>query len=93
MITMCEVVDAAGADMLMSAVEQGIGKRMLRRRVDESSQPDCPECNGTGAVTYWNEVAYFEDRRSCKRCGAGQDLDARIAEIVARARMQETLGR
>jgi hypothetical protein len=86
--------DAAGAEaLMMTALEQGIGKRMLRRRIEESSQPDCPECNGTGAVTYWNEVAYFEDRRSCKRCGAGQALDARIAEIVARARMQEPLAR
>jgi DnaJ-class molecular chaperone len=78
---------------MITALEQGIGKRMLRRRVEESSQPDCPECNGTGAVTYWNEVEYFEDRRSCQRCGAGRALDARIAEIIARARLQEPLAR
>jgi hypothetical protein len=49
----------------------------------------CSECNGGGTVTYWNEVAYFEDRRACARCEAGRKVDSRIADIVKRGQLKE----
>jgi len=45
----------------------------------------CPACEGTGAVTFWNEVAYFEDRRRCTRCDAGKHFEERLADIIDRA--------
>ena len=56
---------------------------------DEAPPVICPQCKGTGMVSYWNEVAYFEDRRSCTRCGVGRELEARIGEIIARSRLLE----
>lgn len=51
----------------------------------------CGECFGTGVVSYWNEIAYFEDRRACARCEAGRRVDTKIADIVKRARLEERL--
>lgn len=60
---------------------------------DRSRADLCCECKGTGVVIHLNEVAYFEDRRSCKRCGAGLELDARIADIIDQAHVREQLAR
>jgi hypothetical protein len=51
----------------------------------------CSECLGTGLVSYWNEIAYFEDRRACARCEAGFRVASKIADIVRRARLEERL--
>ena len=53
----------------------------------------CTECFGTGIVQHWNEVAFFEDRRACRRCEAGGRVDETIAEIVKRAYLEERLSR
>jgi len=44
----------------------------------EEDTPICRECNGGGTVSYWNEVAYFEDRRPCARCEAGGRIHSKI---------------
>lgn len=51
----------------------------------------CSECSGGGTVSYWNEFAYFEDRRACTRCEAGPKVDSKIADIVKRAQLEERL--
>lgn len=51
----------------------------------------CSECNGGGTVSYWNEVAYFEDRRPCPRCEAGGRIHMKIADLVKRAQLEERL--
>jgi hypothetical protein len=51
----------------------------------------CTECGGGGTVSYWNEVAYFEDRRACTRCEAGRKIDSRLGDIVKRAQLEERL--
>jgi Zn ribbon nucleic-acid-binding protein len=53
----------------------------------------CSECNGAGTVSYWNEVAYFEDRRACTQCEAGRKVDSKLADIVKRAQLEERLSR
>jgi len=53
----------------------------------------CSECNGGGTVSYWNEFAYFEDRRACTRCDAGSNVHSKIADIVKRAQLEERLSR
>lgn len=53
----------------------------------------CLECNGAGTVSYWNEVAYFEDRRACTRCETGRKVDMKIIDIVKRAQLEERLSR
>lgn len=53
----------------------------------------CSECQGGGTVSFWNEVAYFEDRRACTRCEAGRKIDSKIADIVKRAQLEERLSR
>jgi hypothetical protein len=72
---------------------QEVGEEMLSRHSSEHQDGFCPECRGTGTVTHWTEVAYFDDRRSCTRCPAGRDLDARIGEIIARSMRQEIVRR
>ena len=51
----------------------------------------CTECLGTGVVSRWSEIAYFEDRRACGRCEAGGRVAAKIADIVKRARLEDRL--
>ena len=53
----------------------------------------CIECNGGGTVSYWNEVAYFEDRRACTQCEAGRNVHSKITDIVKRAQLEERLSR
>lgn len=65
-------------------------EKTLSRRAEEIAV-ECPECQGAGTVRYWNEVAYFEDRRACPRCEAGGRIDAKIADLVRRAQLEERL--
>jgi len=51
----------------------------------------CGECSGSGTVSHWNEVAYFEDRRPCTRCDAGRVAESRITDIVRRAQIEARL--
>ena len=51
----------------------------------------CGACLGTGMVSHWNEIAYFEDRRVCPRCEACCTVDTKIADIVKRARLENRL--
>jgi Zn ribbon nucleic-acid-binding protein len=53
----------------------------------------CPVCRGTGLVSYWNEISFFEDRRICTECDAGQKADAKMGEIIDRAMRQERIVR
>ena len=69
----------------MVAVEKTIAAQTL----DEETL--CPECLGTGTISHWSEIAYFEDRRSCARCDAGGRVATRIADIVKRARLEDRL--
>ena len=48
----------------------------------------CRACFGTGLISHWSEIAYFEDRRACPRCAAGSRIDEKIADIVKRARLE-----
>jgi hypothetical protein len=52
----------------------------------------CPEGQGTGIVNRWSEFAYFEDRRFCRVCDAGKQVEKKIAEIIARAQSDEQAG-
>ncbi|HLG14251.1 MAG TPA: hypothetical protein VJH03_07075 [Blastocatellia bacterium] len=49
----------------------------------------CHECGGTGLVQYWSEFSYFEDRRRCTQCEAGQRLGSVIAKIIARVKTED----
>ncbi len=55
--------------------------------------PVCRECLGTGMVSRWSEIAYFEERRACGLCEAGRRADSNIADIVRRARLEERIAR
>ena len=63
------------------------------RNIREAEAAVCRECLGTGTVSRWNEVAYFEDRRVCALCEAGRSLESKITDIVKRARLEERLAR
>ena len=65
-------------------------KTILRQAV-ELEVAICSECQGTGTVLQWNEVAYFEDRRACARCEAGRKVDTKIADIAKRAQFEERI--
>ena len=51
----------------------------------------CPECQGSGVISYWTESVNFEDQRICSNCEAGQKIVSRISEIAARASSEETI--
>ena len=53
----------------------------------------CRECLGTGMVSHWSEIAYFEDRRACALCDTGSVIDSNIADMVKRAQVEERLSR
>jgi ribosomal protein S27AE len=64
------------------------------KRITETLKEEaqlCPECLGTGMLSGWSEIAYFEERRPCGRCDAGRRADSRIAEIVRRAQLEERI--
>lgn len=44
----------------------------------------CPHCLGTGTVSHWNEIAFFEDRRTCTQCDAGRMVETSVADILRR---------
>jgi DnaJ-class molecular chaperone len=70
----------------MVAVEKTIANN------DSDADPSvCPECRGTGTVSNWSDVAYFEDRRVCGNCEAGQAVDSRIGDLVRRAQLEQRL--
>ena len=65
----------------------------IRAEILEEEATVCRECLGTGIVSRWSEIAYFEDRGPCARCGAGCRVDSKIADIVKRAQLGERLSR
>jgi hypothetical protein len=71
---------------MMVAVERIIRPRTAET---EASGVDCPGCKGTGLVSYWNEISFFEDRRICAECEAGREADAKMGEIIDRAMRKE----
>jgi CO dehydrogenase/acetyl-CoA synthase alpha subunit len=66
-------------------------EKTIRTETTDEEAAACRACFGTGVVSYWNEIAYFEDRRACARCEAGCRVEAKIADIVKRARLEERL--
>lgn len=66
-------------------------EKTIRSEAIEDEATICRACLGTGVVSHWNEIAYFEDRRACARCEAGCRVDTKIADIVKRARLEERL--
>lgn len=68
-------------------------RRTIIRDNNGASGNTCPECKGTGLVSYWNEISFFEDRRVCTECEAGRKAEAKMAEIIDRAIKQERLVR
>ncbi len=53
----------------------------------------CSNCEGTGTIRHWSEVAYFEDLRTCPQCDEGRRIDSKIADILRRAQLEEQLSR
>lgn len=70
-------------------------ERIIRPRTTdiEADGANCQSCKGTGLVSYWNEISFFEDRRICTECEAGRKADAKMAEIIDRAMRKERLVR
>lgn len=68
-----------------------VGKRILSERLEEEAV--CSACFGTGIVSQWSEIAYFEDRRACSRCEAGYRIETKIADIIRLARLEDRLSR
>jgi DnaJ-class molecular chaperone len=68
-------------------------KQKVRSETLEAEAAVCGECGGTGTVSHWNEVAFFEDRRICARCEAGRALESKIGDIVRRAQLEERLAK
>jgi DnaJ-class molecular chaperone len=74
--------------MRMVALKQRAGSEAL-----EAEPNVCCECGGTGTVSQWNEVAYFDDRRICTKCDAGRAIESKIGDIVRRAQLEERLAK
>jgi len=53
----------------------------------------CRQCLGSGLVSIWSEIAYFEDRRPCPTCEAGGKVDSKIRDILKKAQLEERLSR
>lgn len=66
-------------------------EKTIAGRDSDSDAGVCSECRGIGTVSRWSDVVYFEDRRVCARCEAGQAVDSRIADIVRRAHLEQRL--
>jgi hypothetical protein len=66
-------------------------EKTIRTETPDEEATVCGACFGTGMVSHWNEIAYFEDRRACARCEAGCRVEAKVADIVKRARLEERL--
>jgi len=72
----------------MVAAEKTLIARTLKDDVK-----GCRQCLGTGTVSLWSEIAYFEDRRACQRCDAGRRVDSKISDILNRAQLEDRLSR
>lgn len=86
------------AENIDSQIKRTQVKRMVAAgKTITSEAPEeeaiCPHCFGTGMVSHWSEIAYFEDRRACSRCEAGGRVDTKIADIVRLARLEDRLSR
>ena len=71
-----------------------VGDQMVaveKRVVGRTADSMCSECKGTGIVTYWSEIIFFEDRRSCRRCEAGHQVEAQIKDIINRTKADKRL--
>jgi hypothetical protein len=68
-------------------------EKPIRAEILEEEAAVCRECLGTGIVSRWSEIAYFEDRRPCARCEAGSRVDSKMSDIVKRAQLEERLSR
>jgi hypothetical protein len=55
--------------------------------------PICRQCLGSGTVSIWSEIAYFEDRRPCTICDAGGRVESKISDILRKAQLDERLSR
>jgi hypothetical protein len=76
------------------ALKAKMGDQMVaaeNRVLQATAEGECSECKGTGIVTYWSEITFFEDRRSCRRCEAGQNLQIQIREIVKKTQSDRRL--
>jgi hypothetical protein len=51
--------------------------------------PICRQCLGSGTVSIWSEIAYFEDRRPCSICEAGGRVESKISDILRKAQLEE----
>jgi DnaJ-class molecular chaperone len=58
--------------------------------LEYSSNGSCPECQGTGVVSYWSESVNFEDQRICSSCEAGRRMVSKISELE-RAASEESV--
>ena len=63
-------------------------EKTISTQTPDDEATDCCACLGTGLISHWSEIAYFEDRRACSRCAAGRRIDLKIADIVKRARLE-----
>ena len=71
-----------------------VGDQMVaveKRVIGRTAENTCSECKGTGIVTYWSEITFFEDRRSCRRCEAGHYIEAQIKDIIKRTQADKRL--
>lgn len=64
-------------------------KKTITTETIEEEAAVCRECLGTGIVSRWSEIAYFDDRQACTMCDAGDRIDSKIADIVKRARLED----
>jgi hypothetical protein len=60
---------------------------MLDHKLDGA----CPDCRGTGIVSYWTESVNFEDQRYCSKCDAGRTVASKISELASRVTTDESL--
>jgi DnaJ-class molecular chaperone len=51
----------------------------------------CRTCLGSGTVSIWSEIAYFDDRRPCSTCEAGGRVESKISDILKKAQLEEHL--
>jgi hypothetical protein len=52
--------------------------------LEHSTNGSCPECKGSGVVSFWTESVNFEDQRICSECEAGRKIVSRLSELAAR---------
>ena len=79
---------------LLDRNEERVGEQMVAVEkviLGGDIDSECPECKGTGIVTYWSEITFFEDRRSCRRCDAGLHVQSQIKDIISRTKVEKRL--